>query len=164
MLMFGWDFGVDAWSRFWKWIVIKICVRNCDMNSTLGSDVPLAMFLLFICLLYIYIKDVWCLLEPITQRLLFYKWPRTTIWTETEKGKDPPSWPMIGRRWKFDENNSFLATTCWHTQIFLDLVSATFSFFSNQTPYKWQKPHFHFSSCKKSKLLNPGHWRGMKSD
>ena len=43
-LMFGWDFEVDAWSRFWRWNLIKICVWTCDMNSTLGSVVPLAMF------------------------------------------------------------------------------------------------------------------------
>ena len=24
--MFGWDFEVDAWSRFWRWGLIKICV------------------------------------------------------------------------------------------------------------------------------------------
>ena len=43
-LMFGWDFEVDAWSRFWRWNLINICVWTCDMNSTLGSVVPLAMF------------------------------------------------------------------------------------------------------------------------
>ena len=52
MLMFGCDFEVGAWSRFWR-CLIKICVRTCDMtsrsyfgkqNSTLGSVVPLAMF------------------------------------------------------------------------------------------------------------------------
>ena len=43
-LMFGWDFEVDAWSRFWRWNLIKICVWTCDKNSTLGSVVPLAMF------------------------------------------------------------------------------------------------------------------------
>ena len=43
-LMFGWDFEVDAWSRFLKWNLIKICIWSCDMNSTLGSVVPLAMF------------------------------------------------------------------------------------------------------------------------
>ena len=43
-LMFGWDFEVDAWSRFWRWNMIKICVWTCDVNSTLGSVVPLAMF------------------------------------------------------------------------------------------------------------------------
>ena len=42
--MFGWDFEVDAWSRFWRWNLIKICVRTCDINSTLRSIVPLAMF------------------------------------------------------------------------------------------------------------------------
>ena len=51
--MFVWDFEVDAWSRFWRWNLIKICVWTCDttsrsyfgeMNSTLGSVVPLAMF------------------------------------------------------------------------------------------------------------------------
>ena len=44
--MFGWDFEVDAWSRFWRWNLIKICVWTCDMNSTLVSVVPLAMFFL----------------------------------------------------------------------------------------------------------------------
>ena len=27
MLMLGWDFEVDAWSRFWRWNLIKICVQ-----------------------------------------------------------------------------------------------------------------------------------------
>ena len=31
--------------RLWNWNLIKICVWTCDMNSTLGSVVPLAMFL-----------------------------------------------------------------------------------------------------------------------
>ena len=44
-LMFGWDSEVDAWSRFWRWNSIKICFWTCDMNSTLGSVVPLAMFM-----------------------------------------------------------------------------------------------------------------------
>ena len=53
MLLFGWDFEVGAWSRFWI-CLIKICVRICDMtsrnyfgkqNSTLGSVVPLAIFI-----------------------------------------------------------------------------------------------------------------------
>ena len=52
MLMFGCDFEVGAWSRFWR-CLIKICVRTFEMtsrsyfgkqNSTLGSVVPLAMF------------------------------------------------------------------------------------------------------------------------
>ena len=42
-----WDFEVDTCSRFWRWNLIKICVRTCNMNSTLGSVVPLAMFLFF---------------------------------------------------------------------------------------------------------------------
>ena len=42
--MFGSDFEVDAWSRFSRWNLIKICVWTCDINSTLGSVVPLAMF------------------------------------------------------------------------------------------------------------------------
>ena len=45
MLMFGWNFEVDAWSRFWRWNLTKICVWTCDMISTLGSVVPLAMFM-----------------------------------------------------------------------------------------------------------------------
>ena len=40
--MFGWDFEFDAWSTFWRWHLIKICVWSCDMNPTLGSVMPLA--------------------------------------------------------------------------------------------------------------------------
>ena len=40
MLIFGWDFKVNAWSRFRNWSLIKIC----DVNLTLGSVVPLALF------------------------------------------------------------------------------------------------------------------------
>ena len=50
MFMFGWDFEVDTCSRFWSWNLIKICVKSYDMNSTLGSVVPLAMFVFFTCL------------------------------------------------------------------------------------------------------------------
>ena len=45
LLMFGWDFEVNAKLRFCNWNLIKICVKNCDMTSTLGSVVLLAMFL-----------------------------------------------------------------------------------------------------------------------
>ena len=52
IVMSGWDIEVYALSRLWNWIrtrfwnwnLIKICVRTCDMNSILGSVVPLAMF------------------------------------------------------------------------------------------------------------------------
>ena len=43
--MFGWDFEVDAWSNFIFRISTKICFWTCDKNSTLGSVVPLAMFI-----------------------------------------------------------------------------------------------------------------------
>ena len=52
-LMFVWDFEVDAWSKFWRWNLIKIYVWTRDMtktsyfgklNSTLRFVVPLAMF------------------------------------------------------------------------------------------------------------------------
>ena len=42
--MFGWDFEDDAWSLFWRWNLIKICVWTCLFCSTLGSVVSLAMF------------------------------------------------------------------------------------------------------------------------
>ena len=42
--MFGWDFEVDAWLGFWRWNLIKLCVWTCDMNSTLGTVVPSALF------------------------------------------------------------------------------------------------------------------------
>ena len=48
-LMFGWYFEVDAWSRFWRLNLIDICVWPCDMNSILGSVVPLAMFHIVTC-------------------------------------------------------------------------------------------------------------------
>ena len=48
LLMFGWDFEISAWLRFWRWNLTKICVWTClnfsKKNSTLGSVVPLAMF------------------------------------------------------------------------------------------------------------------------
>ena len=56
MSMFGWDFEVDSWSRFWRWNLSKLFVRTHDMtsrsyfgemNSTLGSVVPLAMFVTY---------------------------------------------------------------------------------------------------------------------
>ena len=52
-MMLGWDFELDTRSRFWRYL-IKICVWTCDMtsrsyfgemNSSLGSVVPLAMFM-----------------------------------------------------------------------------------------------------------------------
>ena len=49
MFIFAWAFEVDACSRFWRWNLIKICVRTCNMNSTLGSVVPLAMFRFHLC-------------------------------------------------------------------------------------------------------------------
>ena len=32
MLIFGRDFDVDAWSIFWRWNLIKICILTCDMT------------------------------------------------------------------------------------------------------------------------------------
>ena len=52
--MFGWDFEVDAWSRFWRWKIDQDLCLNLwydplgyfgELNWTLGSVVPLAMFL-----------------------------------------------------------------------------------------------------------------------
>ena len=31
--MFGWDFEVDAWSRLWRWNLIKICERTSNMTK-----------------------------------------------------------------------------------------------------------------------------------
>ena len=31
--MLGSDFEVNAWSRFWRWSLIKICVWTCDMTQ-----------------------------------------------------------------------------------------------------------------------------------
>ena len=48
--MFGQDFDVKVWSKdFEFWNLIKICVRTCffgKQNSTPGSVVPLAMFIM----------------------------------------------------------------------------------------------------------------------
>ena len=35
MLMFGWDFVVDAWSRFWRWNLTKICIRTTQPSGPL---------------------------------------------------------------------------------------------------------------------------------
>ena len=35
--MFIWDFGICAWSRFWRWTLIEICVRTHDQEVTLVS-------------------------------------------------------------------------------------------------------------------------------
>ena len=83
MLMFGWDFEVVAWSKFWRWTLIKICLRNCDMNSTLGSVAPFAMFkLLFVgCVILeslIVIEYLWC------------KVPRPTCWWKFFKVRRGP--------------------------------------------------------------------------
>ena len=43
ILMFGWDLEVNAQSKF-RNCLIKICVITCDMNSTLGSVVPLGLW------------------------------------------------------------------------------------------------------------------------
>ena len=48
MFIFGWDFEVDTCSKFWRRNLITICVRTCNMNSTLGSVVSLAMFFLLV--------------------------------------------------------------------------------------------------------------------
>ena len=40
-----WDFEVDTCSRFWSMKFDQDLCATCDMNSTLGSVVPLAMFL-----------------------------------------------------------------------------------------------------------------------
>ena len=54
MSMCSGDFEVVSWLRFWRWNLSKLCVRTHDltsrsyfgkMNSTLGSVVPLMMFL-----------------------------------------------------------------------------------------------------------------------
>ena len=50
--MFGRDFEVDAWSRFWKWNLIKICVRT---TQALG---PLCLRQCFICN-YVPIMCIW---------------------------------------------------------------------------------------------------------
>ena len=62
--MFGQDFDVKVWSKdFEFWNLIKICVRTCffgKQNSTLGSVVPLAMFVEAIT-----VSDVSVLLSPL---------------------------------------------------------------------------------------------------
>ena len=55
---------------FWN-CLIKICVISCDMNSTLGSVVPLAMF--YVCLfLYLYLY-LWSVAKfPFSLELLIF--------------------------------------------------------------------------------------------
>ena len=62
-----WDFEVDTCSRFWSMKFDQDLCATCDMNSTLGSVVPLAMFynqvkisttLLFFSVLFIVISFI----------------------------------------------------------------------------------------------------------
>ena len=59
MFMLGWDFENDTCSRFWRCNLIKICVKSYDMNSTLGSIVPLAMFYIENQLRFFSAKRLW---------------------------------------------------------------------------------------------------------
>ena len=58
ILMLSWDLDVSAWLKLWN-CLIKICVITCDMNSTLGSVVPLAMFFYFFVLFRVTPLGVW---------------------------------------------------------------------------------------------------------
>ena len=71
MLMFGWDFEVDARLRLEKWNLINVYVRTCEMtqrsyfgkqNSTLGSVVPMAVWQC----LYLYLHLLKSVLRNVT--------------------------------------------------------------------------------------------------
>ena len=94
MLMFGWDIKVDAWSRFWRWNLIKICVWACDMNSTLGSVVPLAKFNFssFLPFAFLFFKYLYAyLLSPLVSYLL-----NTSVTCSSDKFLQMPmnSWEL----------------------------------------------------------------------
>ena len=40
--MFGWDFEVNAWSRFWRWNLIEICVKTCAGTYSSSVVAPIA--------------------------------------------------------------------------------------------------------------------------
>ena len=42
-VMFGWDFEIDAWSRFWRWNMIKICAITCAMIKKIPSEMEVAL-------------------------------------------------------------------------------------------------------------------------
>ena len=114
MLMFGWDFEVGAWSRFWIYL-IKICdmtSRNYfgKQNSTLGSVVPLAMFI-----------SSFKKSQPLCVcNGVFWEWHTKSVWWMVNEVDCPTSpntsWlrtPGIpcgiqGKRWAFHLKEKFL--------------------------------------------------------
>ena len=68
--MYGWDFEVNAESRFQKWNLIMICVRACDMNSTLG---PLCLWQCLLTGSFVDIScscEIWCAKEEVSRLLI----------------------------------------------------------------------------------------------
>ena len=53
-LMFSQDFEVDAWSRFWRWNLIKICVWTCNMTLARWTQ-PSGPLCLWQCFIYKYL-------------------------------------------------------------------------------------------------------------
>ena len=41
-VMFGWYCEVDAWSRFWRWNLIEICVKTCAGTYSSSVVAPIA--------------------------------------------------------------------------------------------------------------------------
>ena len=75
MLIFGWYFEVNAQSRFWNFNMFKICeLWSCNMNSTLGSVVPLAMFLYFFLVNHLSFLLLMISHVTVSYRWLFVNW------------------------------------------------------------------------------------------
>ena len=79
MPMFVWDFEVDAWSRFWRWNLMKICVRTSDMTkrSYFGKQTST--------------------LRSVVQRFKTNLW---SIFLRTLKW-----WSVINDHWSFEKDN-----------------------------------------------------------
>ena len=147
MLMFGWDFVVDSLSRFWRWNLIKICVRTCDMNSTLGFVVPLAMFMTYdiqslcFCASLEIIRFVQLHRDETVAVLRIYLKFLTWLWVFKKKfqNKNKKSWKS-NFEWNFEDQSPFSNLVIW---IDLNLIESDFRRCWNSV---WQRLFWAMSS------------------
>ena len=139
--MFGWDFEVDAWSRFWRWSFIKICVWTCDMTP----KVTLAR--------WTQSSGPLCLWQCFSQNFHFVNQP--TIW---EAEKNAAEQKSKDERPEVECGYCSLQTYSFHRLII-------FSIFHNTRLICWRLHHNWFSSlpleevvCLDSKYKSPYVW------
>ena len=103
--MFGWDFDAQVWLRFWIWILINFWYDLTKIlwweNSTPGSVVSLAMFIIY-----------FTLSHPIP------------FWSISDYTKQVPPSPQIKKKWsriefQFSTNISLLSSQDGKTKLYI---------------------------------------------